>query len=57
MTTSTAYLVLWRVLMISPSGLPQWVSVRAPSEADAVQTMTQARPEWRIDKVEREMNP
>lgn len=54
---SSPYRVLWRLLMVSPSGLPQWVSVRAPSEAEAVSTLAQARPEWTIERIERERNP
>ena len=55
--TSPSYRVLWRALMVSPSGLPQWLSLRAPSEALALEELARIRPEWTVDRIERERNP
>ena len=57
LSTTTAYRVLWRVLMQAPSGLPQWVSIRAPSEGAALAELARIRPEWEVLRVEREKNP
>ena len=54
---SPTYRVLWRALMVSPSGLPQWLSLRAPSEALALEELGRIRPEWTVDRIERERNP
>ena len=57
MTLADTYRVLWRVLMQAPSGLPQWVSIRAPSEGAALAELARVRPEWEVLRVEREKNP
>ena len=44
---------LWRITVISPSGLPQFVEVRAATEKIAQDWVERIRPEWTIHAIER----
>lgn len=57
-TGSRPYRVLWRVQLRAPNHLwSQWLSVRTPTEREAVAEMRRIRPEWDVLQVEREKSP
>jgi hypothetical protein len=45
---------LWRLTLVDPSGRPQQVSLRAPSEQIALDRAAQWRPEWTVREIRRE---
>lgn len=52
-TGSEPWRQLWRLLVVTPSGMPEVIEVRAASEQSAVDRVAHWRPEWTIRSVER----
>ena len=46
-------MTLWRLVVVTPSGLPQTWEVRAPSESEALALFARIKPEWTITEISR----
>lgn len=44
---------LWRLIVIAPSGLPEVIELRAPSEQIARDRLAQWRPDWTLQEISR----
>lgn len=52
-TSQSPFTVLWRVRLVSPSGQPEWLELRAPSERLALEAVTTWRPDWSVTAITR----
>jgi hypothetical protein len=49
--------ILWRIVALTPHGIPQIIEFRAASERIAIDKFEHFKPEWAIQSIERRPPP